>query len=243
MSLTQRIFQRLLRESQEEREERGRRRLAQASGLAVCHETHGTITQAIVYEPARLLEFIDEITDPNDEGNAMNVILDWVIRGVIEIIHPNSPCNGARVVAASAVKRKGDGGLIYGVAFALSPKGILTPDRHSVSEPAQDGWIKQASRGGKPFDDASLPPEQQRTPNDPSDDCRIHKKGDGCRTHLDLDALNRSYEDEGWEKGMFRKMEDTHLKTMQGLTVQQEKQVSQLLFKCFDDFFSEHYEG
>lgn len=243
--ITESVLRRLLRESQEEKEERGRRRMAQAAGLAACAEKMGTITQAVIYDPRKLMELIEELTDREEVDEAVNVALNLVIQGVVELTEPNWPCNGARVITASAVKNKGDGGLVYGVGFALSPKGILTPDRHSVSHSAQRGWMKQTSRGGRPFDDASLPPEKQRTPDDTSDDCRIHKGKDGCGTHVPgaEPALNRSYEEEGWEKPLFRKLQDAHDKTMQTLTQAQKDQATYVLFRSFDSFFNEHYEG
>jgi hypothetical protein len=235
--LTHKIFQRLLREAESDKESRGRRRLTQSSGLAVCHETKGGTTQAIIYDPARLIEFIDVITDPNDERNAREHVLEWVIRGVIEIVKPRWACNGAWEVSASAVKYRGEGGLLYGIGYALSP-GQLTCDRYRVTQDAQHGWADMKRRqGGTPFDDVNNPKTQ-----DPSDDCYLHKTGDRCASHVDLDALNRSYEPEGWEKNVLRRMEDTHFKTMRSITPQQEKQATWALFECSDKFFREYFD-
>ena len=231
--LVENIIRRLLRESQEEREERGRRRLKQAEGMAAYTMQSGGIKTAILYNPSYVLSNIDDILRG---GNPKIYVLVRVMLGIIEIGKTHDPCNGAWEVRMSAVKNKGDGGLIYGLAFAMSPTGILTPDRRSVSQRAQQGWIQQKSRGGKPFDKAGQPANA-----DPSDDCELHHEDDLCKMHIDLDILNRSYEEEGWENQLFSHLEAVHDETMDQLDPDDVMEIQQLMADNAQEFFTRHY--
>lgn len=237
--LTQKIFQRLLRESQEEREERGRRRMVHAADMAAYVRKTASSVDIALYDPAALLDWA---RSPQKHINDRRVFLDKIIIGVISAGQTENPCNGAWTIIQSAVRNQGSGdaGILYGLAFAASG-GTLTPDRKSVSPAAQNAWIKQTSRGGKPFDDVSLPPEERRTPDDPSDDCVVHKEPDCfCQTHIDVDALNRSYESEGWEDGLLHKLRDAHDDTMRKLGRDSIKTLLAMRGN-FDRFFSEYY--
>jgi len=232
--LTHKIFQRLLRESQEEREERGRRRLAQAAGTAALVKKTSESVDIVLYDPDALLDLA--ATAEDDLGPTL---LDKVILGVIGANRTFQNCNGAWEINKSAVRNKGDGGILYGLAYAASG-APLTPDRYSVSLSAQKGWLGQDSRGGEPFDDASLPPEERRTPDDPSDDCDLHRNGDKCGTHLDLPSLNRSYEAEGWEEGLLHKLRAAHDDTMRKLGRDSIKTLLAMRGNS-DRFFSRYY--
>lgn len=237
--LTQKIFQRLLRESQEEREERGRRRMAHAADMAVYVRKTASSVDIVLYDPAALLDWA---SGPQKHLKDHPAFMDKIIIGVISAGQTENPCNGAWTITQSAVRNQGggDAGVLYGLAFAASG-GALTPDRKSVTPAAQGGWIKQASRGGKPFDDASLPPEERRTPDDPSDDCVIHKKpGCICQAHIDVDALNRSYEAEGWEEGLLHKLRAAHDDTMRKLGRDSIKTLLAMRGNS-DRFFSRYY--
>ena len=241
--ITESVLRRLLRESREEREERGRRRLSQAENMAVLIKRVGEKSTIILYDPITLIRLIDQVTGRPESGSSINLAIERVILGVIETVKPRAACNGAREVKISAVKHAGDGGILYGLAFAASPNGILTPDRHSVSARAQAGWGKQASRDGQPFDDAEAPPWARRTPDDPSDDCRLHRDGDACGSHADLDVLNRSYESEGWEDALLARLSTTHAKVLNILTQREGEAAVRLLLKSADDFFMEQYHN
>lgn len=207
--LTQKILQRLLRESQEEREERGRRRLARAAGMAALVKGTSESVDIVLYDPADLLDLA-----AGGRPDDIEAYLDKVIIGVIGANRTFQNCRGAWEINKSAVRNKGDGGLVYGLAFAAAG-APLTPDRYSVSQAAQRGWLGQDSRGGAPFDDASLPPEERMTPDDPSDDCDLHRDGDKCGTHLNLPSLNRSYEAEGWEEALLANLRTAHRHAME----------------------------
>jgi hypothetical protein len=233
--LTHKIFQRLLRESQEEREERGRRRLAQAAGTAALVKKTSESVDIVLYDPDALLDLA--ATAEDDLGPTL---LDKVILGVIGANRTFQNCNGAWEINKSAVRNKGDGGILYGLAYAASG-APLTPDRYSVSLSAQKGWLGQDSRGGEPFDDASLPPEERRTPDDPSDDCDLHRNGDKCGTHLDLPSLNRSYEAEGWEESLLVNLQTAHRLTMEELGTSARK-LEEALLKYGKRFFYRHFK-
>jgi hypothetical protein len=233
--LTQKIFQRLLQESEEEREERGRRRLDQAAGLAALVKKTSESVDIVLYDPDALLDLAEERGTENDLD-----YLSEVIVGVIGANRTFHPCNGAWEINKSAVKNKGDGGLVYGLAYAAAG-GTLTPDRYSVSSAAQRGWLGQDSRGGEPFDDASLPPEERRTPDDPSDDCDLHRDGDNCGAHLSLPSLNRSYEAEGWEEDLLTNLRTAHGYTMEELGPNAKKFEAALL-KNGKRFFFRHFK-
>jgi hypothetical protein len=236
--LTHKILQRLLREAESEIETRGRRRLSQSNDMALHTFKRGGMPAAIMYNAKFLLDGLDDI----DVGTSEPSATAWyAMRGVIQIAKTPLHCNGAWEIKYSAVKNKGDGGLIYGVAFAMSPKGILTPDRHQVSYRAQDGWLKQASRGGKPFDDFYAPRSKKLTPNDTSDDCTMHVEDfeeDGCVDgHIDVDSLNRSYESEGWETQLFDKMRATHEEVLQQTPSELANKIFASMEKSFMPFF------
>lgn len=240
-SIFESVYKRLLRESEEEREERGRRRLDQAAGLAALVKKTSESADIVLYDPNALLDFA--ATNPklttSNKPETIPTFLDKIIIGVIGVNRTFHPCNGAWEINKSAVRNKGDGGILYGLAYAAAG-GTLTPDRYSITPAAQRGWLKQDSRDGSPFDDASLPPEERRTPDDTSDDCDLHRNGDKCGTHLDLSTLNRSYESEGWEETLLYQLWDASDATLRKLGRNAPK-FEELLLYNGKRFFSQHY--
>lgn len=118
-------------------------------------------------------EMISRLNDLDEEN---------IIKGYLQVGPPpatvenggtqidTGECYGAWMVYKSA--GPGMGKYVYGLGYALSPSGLLIPDRMSVSPSARGGWKKQASKRGKKFlDNITLPPKSRRTPDDPSDDC------------------------------------------------------------------------
>ena len=228
--LTESIYRRLLREATEQ-QRRGEKRLAQAEGLAAYSFRNNNNLIAVLYDPKYLIDNIDNILNG---GNVY--VLHRVMQGIIEISKTRDPCNGAWEIERSAIKNKGEGGLIYGLAFAMSPTGILTPSRGSVSQRAQQGWIQQKGRNGKPFDHAGMPQNQ-----DPSDDCRLHNDYDLCKGgHIDLDSHNRSYEEEGWESALFSKLEEAHESTFDQLDSPAATTITNLFQQYVEGFFVKH---
>jgi hypothetical protein len=235
--LTRKILQRLLREAESEIETRGKRRLSQGSGMAIHTFTRDGEDAAVMYDVGELLGLLED----------KNTRASWyAMRGIIQVAELPLQCNGAWEVKYSAVKNTGDGGLVYGLGFAMTPNGILTPDRRQVSTRAQRGWIKQKSRGGKPFDDFYAQPSEKRTPDDPSDDCTVHvdtddEFEDACpEGHIDLDALNRSYKVEGWEKQLYDKMKAAHEDTLRQIPRGTANEIFTQMEKQFMHFFHTH---
>lgn len=165
---------------------------------------------AVIYYPDRLKEFLENRAVVADKrGLADEVVNEDIVRGYIVIAKPASkrtPCNGAWEVKFSV----GPGAIVYGVGYALSPSGILMPDRRSVSRRAVDGWLKQSGRANKTLDDVDAHDGSKRDhPNhtdDTSDDCRMNDQG--------IDDLNRSYEIIAGEKEMLKSMMERHNETM-----------------------------
>ena len=101
----------------------------------------------------------------------------------------------------------GYGQLIYGLAYAASPSGIIVPDRDYVSDSAFSSWTKAFAKGRhEPLDDIDNP----QTP-DPNDDSKFHTKTDiDCKKGRDPKVLNYAYHGEGWEKEMLRSLSSKH---------------------------------
>lgn len=90
----------------------------------------------------------------------------------------------------------GYGKIIYGVGYALSPSGLLVPDRQTVSPSASKSWRKAAGERKKyKLDD--FPPDNRT--EDSFDDAELHKEPGS-------DHLNYAYAAVGWEKTMVKKL-------------------------------------
>lgn len=94
------------------------------------------------------------------------------------------------------VAGKGYGKLLYSIGYALSPSGLLMPDRVSVSDSAIDAWRKaSATRDSLQLD--PLPPENRTVTK--VDDAEVHDE-EG------LEFLDRAYKAQGWEKATVDEM-------------------------------------
>jgi len=233
-NLVETILRRLLQEAESNVEDRGRRRLKQGGDMAVYTFTRRGKPAAVMYNTKDLFDNLKRFS-------LADGAVWYAMRGIIQISKPPLPCNGAWEIKYSAVKNKGDGGLLYGIAYAMSPNGILTPDRSQVSIKAQQGWLKQSSRRGKPFDDFHKAKEFRRTPNDPSDDCTVHvddEYEDDCPDgHIDVDSLNRSYESEGWETALFNQMQAAHQNVLQQIPPDKSHKIFADMEESFMPFF------
>lgn len=93
---------------------------------------------------------------------------------------------------------RGYGRLLYSIGYALSPNGLLMPDRVSVSDSAIDAWRKaSATRDSLQLD--PLPPENKTDTK--VDDAEVHDE-EG------LEFLDRAYKAQGWEKAAVDEMID-----------------------------------
>lgn len=214
--LLESVYRRLLREAPKKKTTRPKGQPFSPDDLAVVIEDRGTQFDATIYSPAALLQVFESDAYPSyGEGSMKNfrrLQTFGVFKGFISIEKPETPCNRAWEVKMSA--GPGIGKVVYGVGYALSPSGILIPDRMSVSGPAQGGWSKQGDRKKKPLDNVDHPP----TGSDPfHDEHHTEKTTDDCKTYPSregLDFLNYSYEAEGWEKGALNTLKKNHTAAM-----------------------------
>ena len=125
-----------------------------------------------------------------------------IIKGMIGIRPPAQPCWGAWEVEHAA--GPGQGKILYGIAYALSPNGRLMADRRKVSADARDAWKSVAEKGARKymqFDDFENP----KTPIK-DDDCKVYKGMRGWgKSHL-----NAAYETEGWENAKLAELQRSH---------------------------------
>ncbi len=110
-----------------------------------------------------------------------------LIKGLISITQPDSPCWGASEVKFSA--GKGLGKTIYNLGYAMSPSRKLIPDRSSVSQDARDAWAG-VFKGNKLKRYHLDNKDKKRTP-EPEDDCSVHDPDDKNN------PLNYAYEGGG----------------------------------------------
>ena len=197
-----------------------------AMGLGAFVRRDSEFTTAYVYDTNVLIDYLrygDEFIDsPHGfEGRELatrletrKVTKERILKGFIEIKMPGDdtgPCYDSAVVSLAA--GPGFAKEIYGLGYALSPNGLLSSDRSTVSDEATASWKTVAEKGRKrrEFDDISLPVDQRRTPDFPDDDCKVHKSPE--REHL-----NYAYEAEGWEKGLLSFLTAQHEATLEDLS-------------------------
>ena len=166
----------------------------------------------VIYDAAAL-------TSPQAElklASGSKVFQDFVrttARGIVWIHDPNygmlkrGPCRGAWEVITSYYPGKGE--LLYKLAFALSPTGLLMSDRAEVSRGAQSRWRKISdTHSGLPLDDMEHPPGHDNHTDDPEDDCVV-LSGDGMK------YLNYAYKADGTEGALLKTLEDRHAEVLE----------------------------
>lgn len=131
---------------------------------------------------------------PNDMGALYEVLsAEGVIVGVIEVgeieYEERGPCLGSWQVSRVAGPRYAE--LLYGLGFALSPKGLLTSDRNEVALGAEKVWARQHAMGRT---------RRQLAP-------MSAKSNASCFGYEDALDLNYVYEAEGWERALLRRLE------------------------------------
>lgn len=179
-----------------------------------------------------------------DRLPAVHLLRDEVVKGYIEVGEPDGrgPCRSAWEVKRSA--GPGLGATVYGVGFALSPKGLLIPDRGYVSPGARAGWGKQASKRKRyPLDstayhnpDGSAAGLHPHHTDDPADDCATYDRED--REHLDY-----AYEVRGDEGGILDALTAEHERTMsQVVPPDMTDAFDYLLDNAGQSFFLTHFD-
>lgn len=176
---------------------------------AVVDETSNGF-KATVYDPVVLEDLV--LDSPEILSDGPTALKDCIV-GRVHIVKPEAPCWDAMKVASVA----GPGKLMYGLAYALSPSGLLISDREPEAMTAQSisAWRNMAtksSRGRKKLDNIAAP----ATP-EPEDDCDIRPE----------EFLNYAYESEGWEGETLRSLQTEHERLVKRLT--SDGKVSRLL--------------
>lgn len=155
----------------------------------------------------------------NDREGGMYEALEKAIVGVIEvgeIEERKGECRGAWEVKTVAGPRYGE--VLYGVGFALSPRGLLTSDRMNVSKAAIRVWQRQEEMGRRR---QAFEPLSART-------------SASCVRFPKHSVLNYAYEEEGWEKPLTKKMK------LAGITAMTKaKTILRVDARSFEDILTE----
>ncbi len=176
---------------------------------AFIYRDESNVKGVAIYEVEVLKNKIQEISDSDPNNLTMSflskIILNDVMRGIIEIRAPYEPCNKAWSVAYIAGPGYGD--TLYKLAFAISPTHRLSPDRAMVKIGARKRWRKMYAAGLRNkirFDDTyhEHPRGDDSHTEDESDDCRVHSSAHdaagGYAADSDpnepIDQLNYAYE-------------------------------------------------
>lgn len=122
------------------------------------------------------------------DGDELQAALEGTIVGYVEISEPKDPCWDAYKISGII----GPGKLVYGVAYALSPSGLIIPGRNDMTPQAVAAWKGMASKVTAGNSERKVLP------------CN----GEGLRE--DEDALNYAYGGEGWETTALAGMERQH---------------------------------
>ena len=152
--------------------------------------------------------------------------------GFVNVAAPRgAPCRGAWQVKGIA----GPGRVVYTLAYALSPTGLVVPDRSSVSPSASSAWKKYSALvgGGQPLDDADHP----KTGTDAAHDAaHTQDPSDDCYTSHEEPWLNAAYTGRGDEAEVLRRMQAAHEAAAQGHVDDREEWESALTSAGFDFF-------
>ena len=251
-TITEKIFLRLLKEGQRVDNPGEYAHVMQTRGQALIVRRSSSDITAVIYDQNKLVDNIEALGKDifvEDSETVLQFLMDGIYLGLIQVRKPANPCNGAWEVSASLGPSKLLARNVYGLAYDLSPTGSIISDRTSVSGDALSAWrgiyssksslergkktpSGRTIRGRKPLDDIQNP----KTPP-PEDDCKIYPGED---------ALNWSYEAEGWEHGMLQFLEKNHEMTMKDLSKINSSfshNFDEAIFAFIVDFFGKHYPG
>ena len=181
-----------------------RRIIREAAGvgkdLAAVVDENSSGFKATVYDPVKLEDLVLDSPAVLSDGPTA---LKGCIVGRVQIIKPQEPCWDAMMISSIA----GPGKLMYGIAYALSPSGLLISDRDSMTSDAVSAWKRMSTKGtrGRKKLDNVFPPHA--TP-ETEDDCLL----------LPDEFLNYAYESEGWEKETLQSLQVEHERLVKRLT-------------------------
>lgn len=182
-----------------------RRIIREAAGigqdLAVVVSQTANGSKATVYDPVKLEDLM--LDSPEVLSAGPTALKDCIV-GRVQVSVPEAPCWGAMKIASIA----GPGKLMYGLAYALSPTGLLISEREpgAMTSLSISAWRKMSakgSRGRKKLDNINDPvtPETE-------DDCDLRPE----------EFLNYAYESEGWENETLSSLQAEHERLIKRLT-------------------------
>jgi hypothetical protein len=222
--------------------------------LAAIRSLQGGVISTIVYSISNVRLKLNELSEISrgyfdDNTREREFFVDEIIKGVIGIdekIPYMGNCHGALSINRIAHNKKSPGfgiGILYPIAFAMSPTGMIVPDRTAVKPGAAKAWEKMYSfKKSYPLDDKSKHDQNNNSlinhPNhtaDPVDDC--------ITTHT-AEYLNSAYEADGSEKALLGRLLANHQQFMSEINKPD-------LVKFFEEklanyevtFFYKHYRG
>lgn len=207
ISITERVFRRLIIEAG----------MVPNESQAALVDDHSNLKRAIIYDRSLFLRDLDFVKFNLRKGKEREeTLLDFfndIMLGFIEISPPESysgigygPCADAWMVAA--VAGPGYGKNVYGLGYALSPNGMLIPDRGSVKPKARNAWrsvfakdVKKVRLDDK-YHEHSEEGNEYHT-DDPFDDCKLHRDPEDPQ-------LDYAYSGTGEEEALLNKLVDNH---------------------------------
>lgn len=185
------VYRRLLREASLDS--------VNTSDMAAMVDDSGNSRIAVVYSVSKLLDAVKRGSYAKDKN--------YVI-GFVKVSEPKgAPCRKAWQVKGIA----GPGKIVYGLAYALSPSGLIVPDRSDVSPAASSAWLGYANKTDEknilPLDDADHP----KKGSDPyHDEHHTEDPNDDCYTAHEEEHLNAAYRGPGGEGALLDRLVDSH---------------------------------
>ena len=173
-----------------------------------------------------------------DEDDVFNFLLENIKNSIVGYGVFGPPDKGEAYGAweVTHAAAPGFGKILYGIGYALSPSGLLMPDRHQVSPEAEQAW-KKASRDREKEKLDDLPPNNKT--EDDFDDAELHsKKG--------KDFLDMAYKSQGWEKGVAARLiaqGKTALKELSEDVNRDESAIRNAFFAMGTQFFRDQYSA
>ena len=217
-TITERVFRRLINEAG----------MIPNESQAALIDDLGDLKRAIIYDRDLFLRDLDfvkfNLKRGSERAEVMGDFFYDIMLAFIEITPPESvggqsygPCAGAWMV--SAVAGPGYGRNIYGLGYALSPSGVLVPDRSSVKPKARDAWRKVFA---KPVKKLQLD-DREHAHSEKGNEYHTDDPFDDCRLHLDTEdpQLDYAYSGTGEEEALLNKLEQNHYDTVNRLYEQQ----------------------
>lgn len=172
------------------------------------------------------------------EDNVFDFLIDIITRSVVGYGIFGPPDKGSAYGAweVTHAAAPGLGKILYGIGYALSPSGLLMPDRHTVSPDAAQAW-KKASKDRKSLKLDALPPNNKTAT--PNDDAELHSEPG--KEHLDY-----VYEEQGWEKNVMSRLMaqgNTALKELSEDVNRDESAIRSVFISAGTHFFRNQYSS